>query len=226
MVDEVLVIDSGSTDQTEQICLEKGARFIHHDWAGYSDQKNWANQQAKGKYILSLDADEALSKELRDSLSRLKENGLTGVYGCNRKTNYCGTWINHCGWYPDRKIRLFPCEGSQWEGSIHEELHWPQGLVAQWLEGDLLHYSYYTEKEHLDRIEKYARLKAKNLKKRGKKAGLLKGYASAFARFVRMYFALLGFLDGKAGYKVCRHSAWAAFLKYKYLKELNQQVPS
>jgi len=211
IVDEMLVVDSGSTDRTEEISSQKGARFLHHDWTGYSDQKNWANEQATGDYILSLDADEAFTPELAQSFGEAKSAGLSGLYGFNRLTNYCGTWIKHCGWYPDRKVRLFPKHTVQWEGSIHETLLNPQKLATRC--------SYYSREEHLARVVKYTQLNAERLDKLGRKGSLLKGRMSAISRFINMYFVKLGFLDGQAGYQVCRISAKAAFLKYKYLTE-------
>ena len=107
IADEIVVIDSGSTDATEAICRSYGVKFIQHDFEGYVEQKNFAVSQCAFEYILSLDADELLSEELKESISEIKNNWDKDGYSFNRLTNYCGKWIRHCGWYPDRKLRLF-----------------------------------------------------------------------------------------------------------------------
>ncbi|MEK6565704.1 MAG: glycosyltransferase family 2 protein, partial [Bacteroidota bacterium] len=106
VADEIVVVDSFSTDKTRAICQKHGARFIRHKFEGHIEQKNFAMRQAKSPYILSLDADEALSPELRQSILDVKNNWASDGYRINRLTNYCGAWIRHCGWYPDTKLRL------------------------------------------------------------------------------------------------------------------------
>ena len=118
IADDVVVVDSFSVDKTEQICKEKGARFISHTFDGHIQQKNWAITQAKFPHILSLDADEALSDELKKSILEVKKNWKHDGYSMNRLTNYCGQWIYHCGWYPDRKLRLFNSKKGNWGGLI------------------------------------------------------------------------------------------------------------
>lgn len=121
IADEVVVVDSGSTDQTESLCRAAGARFISHPWESYSAQKNFADSQATQPWTLSLDADEALSPALRQSLLQLKQRGMDcgTAYAFNRLSNYCGSWIKHCGWYPDRKTRLWPTGAAEWDGVVH-----------------------------------------------------------------------------------------------------------
>ena len=114
IVDEVLVLDSGSTDRTRDIALLHGAKFLDIEWEGYASTKNRGNEMASFEHILSLDADEELSPELQQSILKLKSSGETGAFTCNRLTNYCGKWIRHSGWYPDRKIRLFPKGKAKW----------------------------------------------------------------------------------------------------------------
>ena len=131
--------------------------------------------------------------------------------------------MRHCGWYPDTKIRLFPKGSGQWTGEyVHEELTFPNSGAPTHLAGDLLHYSYYTRQEHLDRVAKYTDLAAQKLKAKGKKGGALKGVFSAVARFFRMYFLQAGFLDGSAGWHICRISAHAAYLRYQKLALLQK----
>ena len=145
VADEVIVVDSGSTDATEAICVAAGARFVRHDWEGYSGQKNYANGLASHPWLLSIDADEALSPQLRESILRLKEKGFDAetVYSMNRLTNYCGRWIRHCGWYPDACVRLWHTGVATWDGLVHEELRYSTNVRHAKVEGDLWHYSYY-----------------------------------------------------------------------------------
>lgn len=224
LVDEVIVVDAESTDDTQRIASEHGARVIVRAWTDYSDQKNFANGEARGPYLLSMDADEAISAELRASLMEATAKGLTGAYQFNRLTNYCGTWIRHGGWYPDTKVRLFPKEGAQWQGEhVHEELHLAPGTTVQQLNGDLLHYSYPTVSSHEERIERYSDLHARKLLAAGKQPSLLKRLFSPMVKFVQGYIFRLGILDGKAGLSIARLSARAVRLKYAKLQRLRDQ---
>lgn len=223
IADEIIVVDSHSTDQTTAIAEAAGARVIVRDWEGYSATKNRAHSDAQFSYVLSLDADEALDERLLASITNAKKSGLAGSYRFNRLTNYCGNWIKHCGWYPDTKVRLFPTDGAEWQGNfVHEELVLKDASAVTHLKGDLLHYSYYTRAEHLARVEKYARLAALKLQAKNKQGGKLKGIASATARFFRMYFVKAGILDGAAGWHICRISAYASYLRYVKLGALQR----
>lgn len=224
VADEIVVVDSLSTDETPAICKEHGVTFIQQEWQGYSAQKNFANQQATHDYIYSIDADEAVSDTLRESIREAKRAGLNGVYSHNRLTNYCGKWVRHMGWYPDRKIRLFPKAFTSWEGDfVHEELHFTKPLKEHFLLGDLEHYSYYNAKEHRERADKYSVLTAQKLFAKGKKANFLKPIFSPIGRFISMYFLRLGILDGAAGWNISRISAASNRLKYKELNRLHRE---
>jgi len=225
VADEVIVVDSFSTDKTEEICDDRGVQFIQKEWEGYSRMKNHANSLASFEYILSIDADEALSDVLKYSITSAKEKGLKGVYSFNRRTCYCGKWIRHCGWYPDVKTRLFPAGIARWEGDyVHENLRFSSEPDTTHLTGDLLHHSYYDIEEHYVRVERYSRLKAEELLANNRNGGTLKGSVSALSRFMKMFLFKLGFLDGMAGYNICRISALAAFLKYRKLNELRKEI--
>jgi (heptosyl)LPS beta-1,4-glucosyltransferase len=224
VVDEIIVLDSFSTDQTPAIVKELGATLVQTPWEGYAKTKNKANQYARFPYILSIDADEALSEPLRQSIVKEKEKKLEGVYEVNRLTNYCGHWIRHCGWYPDRKIRLFPKAHAYWEGDfVHEVLVYPKTLPKKRLKGDLLHYSFHSIEDHLNRIQKYAPLEAKKLFQKKKKATFYHLHLKPLLKFGSMYFLRLGFLDGYYGYKVCQLSAYAVKQRYHHLKRLYQE---
>jgi len=220
VVQEIIVVDSGSTDRTAEICRQKGVRFETHPWEGYAAQKNYANSLAGHPLLLSLDADEALSPELADSIRNLQEQPGISAWEMNRLTNYCGKWVKHCGWYPDRKLRLFYKGQGQWDGAkMHERIVMSTGKTAL-LRGDLLHYSYYTISDHIRQIELFSGLMAEMHHEQGKKAGMLKLISSIPVRFIRDYFFKLGFLDGYYGFVICSLSAWASFVKYLKLREL------
>lgn len=222
LADEIVVVDSGSTDSTEKICLEAGARFVHHDWEGFSRQKNYANSIASCEWILSIDADESLSDELRKSLATLKGNPPEGdtVFSFNRMTNYCGNWIRHCGWYPDRCCRLWNNGIAQWEGQIHEVLRFSRTVSHELLEGDMYHYSYYTVGEHVARMSKYAPLSAEKDFGNGKRCTAAAVVFRPIWTFLRSYLFKGGILDGWAGFVVCRLSAIYTLTKYAELFRL------
>jgi (heptosyl)LPS beta-1,4-glucosyltransferase len=220
--EEIIVLDSFSSDDTEKICKEKGVRFEQRKWAGYSASKNYLNQLASHEYIFSVDADEAPDKKLQSEILKIKKQGLTGIYAVNRLTNYCGSWVKHSGWYPDVKTRIFPKSKSTWEGEyVHEELIVEGDPEPQSLEGHLLHYSYYDFKDHRARADKYSLLTAQKMKAKGRKASPVKPYISALGRFFSMYIIKKGFLDGKMGWHIARISALSNVLKYKELRRLN-----
>lgn len=219
--DDIVIIDSNSTDSTEAICNEfDNIRFVKHKWEGYSKTKNYGNTLAKYNYILSIDADEVLSDELKKSIENIDK--LNGAYQFNRMTNYCGTWIKHCGWYPDIKLRIFNKNEIFWEGDfVHETLAIPSNININFLQGDLFHYSYHTIEDHYSQIEKYSTLHAQKMLTANKKATFIKLYISPLFKFIRTYFLQLGFLDGIAGFKISLISARAVKLKYHKLKALN-----
>ena len=225
VADEIVVVDSGSTDNTENICKEFGVKFVHQDWLGYSEQKNFANSLASNDWILSIDADEEISDELKHSILRYKNKHVTPslVFSMNRLTNYCGHWIRHCGWYPDRKIRIWNRTVGKWEGEIHETIVFSEEIKEKVLQGDLLHYSFATPQDYENQQFKFAKMRGQHYYMKGKKhAGFYMFVSSIFA-FIQHYFFQLGFLDGKDGFHICRITAKATKLKYQTLKELTDK---
>ena len=225
IADEIVVVDSFSTDQTEAICKEFDVKFSTHVFEGHIEQKNIALSLCSNPVVFALDADESLSEKLLKSIKTEKEKGFPHrVYSMNRLTNYCGKWIRHCGWYPDRKLRLFHKTAGKWGGeNPHDELILNEKTPAFHLNGDLLHYSYYTKDEHYKQVEYFTTIGAATYHKKGKTASLLKMYGSPVVKFLRDYIFKLGILDGKSGFQVCSISAGATFTKYKKLRTLNQQ---
>lgn len=219
VADDVVVLDSYSSDRTAEICRAKGARFFQHKFRDYSDQKNRANALALHPVILSIDADEALGAPLQKSiLNALANWGEHEAYRMNRLTNYCGHWIYHCGWYPDRKLRLFDRRRGHWGGpNPHEIVVMDADSRVGFLAGDLLHFSYNSVEEHYTRSRKYADMAVKALLDAGKKTNPLQVYGSPAVKFLRNYVFRKGFLDGRTGFTICKIAALETWWKYKGL---------
>ena len=223
IMDEIIVVDSYSNDKTEEICKKYPVKFIKKEWMGYSATKNFGNNLATNDFILSIDADEALSEELKASILKIKNSSTPlEAYKVNRLTNYCGSWIHHCGWYPDTKLRLWDKTKGEWEGDIHEEVKFKTNASVGTLKGDLYHYSYHSIAQHIKQADKFTDLTAKDAFEKGKTSGILKILYKPFHKFIRDYIFKLGFLDGYHGYIVCKTSAFATFLKYTKLRELEK----
>jgi glycosyltransferase involved in cell wall biosynthesis len=216
VADEIVVVDSYSSDATQPICRAKGVRFVQHVFEGYGQQKNYALAQAAYDRILSLDADEALSPELAASIAAAKVAWPADGYTVSRLTNYCGRWIRHSGWYPDRKIRLFDRRKARWTTpGVHEKLELTPGSRVAQLDGELWHYSYYTVDEHVERARKYAALAARAGRERGQRVLWPQLLLSPAAKFIRNYLLYRGFLDGRAGFTISRIAALETYWKYK-----------
>jgi len=221
VADEIIVVDSFSKDKTKEIAGNYNVKFVEHEFEGYIEQKNYGFTLASNTYVLSLDADESLSPELKKSILADKKHFTADAYSMNRLTNYCGKWIRHCGWYPDRKIRLVNKNKGHWGGTNpHDKMIMDKDAKIDHLKGDLLHYSYYTRQDHLKQIEHFTDIGARELFEKGKKYFWIKMYFSPLAKFIRDYFIRAGFMDGKAGFDISRLSAGATFKKYKKLKML------
>jgi glycosyltransferase involved in cell wall biosynthesis len=222
VADEIVVVDSFSTDATESICRNHGVRFIQNPFAGHIQQKNFALDQCSNDWVLSLDADEALSEELRRSILSIKQNPVASGYHFNRLTYYCGHWVRHCGWYPDRKIRLVRRANARWQGvNPHDRLDLLDGSAPAFLSGDLLHYSYYTRQDHISQIEYFSGIASKELYAMGKNISWVLIIGKVVAQFIKSFFIKKGFLDGMTGWTISRLSAYATWRKYTKLKALH-----
>lgn len=223
IADDIVVVDSFSSDKTQEIVKAKGARFVQHSFEGHIQQKNWAISQAKFPHILSLDADEALDETLKQSILKVKENWQKDGYYLNRLTNYIGKWIRHGLWYPDRKLRLWDSRKGAWGGqNPHDTFTLNEGCSTGYLDGDLLHYSIYSLEEHLTQIRKFTDISSKAAYENGKRSNWLKIIFSPSLKFLRGYIFKMGFLDGKEGWMIARWSAYATFLKYRKLLKLQK----
>ncbi|WP_053975593.1 glycosyltransferase family 2 protein [Mangrovimonas xylaniphaga] len=222
IVDEIVVVDSFSTDNTKAICEKYKVTFIEQQFLGYIEQKNFALQQASHDYIVSLDGDEALSDTLRESILKLKNNWQWDGYYCNRFNNFCGQWIKHSDWYPNRKLRVFDRRKASWKGiNPHDNvvLHDTKAKAGK-LKGDLLHWTYQTYSEFNQKTEYFSSIAAKAYFDLGKKASLWKIVFNPTWAFFKSYVLRLGFLDGLNGLVICIQTSNITFLKYTKLREL------
>jgi glycosyltransferase involved in cell wall biosynthesis len=223
VVDEIVVLDSFSNDKTEEICRKHGVSFYQHAFDGHIQQKNRAITYAKFPHVLSLDADEALDETLQRSIREVKNNFVMDGYYMNRLTNYCGHWVKHCGWYPDKKLRLWDSRKGEWRGiNPHDKYELFDGdKRSGYLKGDILHYSYYSIEDHYKQVDYFTTIAAKAYAEKGKKAPAYKLIVNPIAKFIDHYLLKLGFLDGKAGYLISKISAYATFLKYKKIRAIH-----
>ncbi len=224
IADEIVVVDSGSTDATIEIANRFGARVIHQPFLGYVEQKDFAAQAGANDWVLSIDCDERLSSELRAAITTAK-SALDGhaAYRVSRKTFYIYRWLNHC-WYPDRKIRLFDRRQARWGGvNPHDEVIADSGSIAD-LAGDLLHYSFDSIDDHLDTIARFTEIGAREAYLRGKRASMVDPLVHGGATFIKQYFLKMGCLDGFAGLTACALSGMHAYVKYTKLRLLAMQA--
>jgi (heptosyl)LPS beta-1,4-glucosyltransferase len=228
--DEIIVVDSRSTDQTAKLASQSGARVISRDWPGFAEQKQFASDAASYDWIFSLDADERVSDLLRASIEALRTKPSDQVadgYLISRRSFYQGRWISGGGWYPDRQLRLFKRSRGRWEGKhIHESVKIKDGRIEK-LSGDLLHYSVRNAAHHHRMIgERYAPLAARQMFEAGRRTSMLKLATAAPLAFLRSYILKAGFRDGLAGLSIASFAAHHAFLKHLMLSELQEKEVS
>jgi len=222
IADEIVVIDSFSTDATKAICLNYGVKVIQHAFEGYIQQKNYALSQAANTHVLSLDADEAIDDILKQNILAEKQKGFPhDNYQFNRSNYFCGRWIKHGAWYPDKKVRLVNTQNASWGGTNpHDKIILQNSAAAKWLPGHILHYTYYTLEELAIQTNKFTTIQARAMFAEGKKAGFIKLYISPLAAFIAGYFIKGGFLDGRDGFIIARSVAYGTMLKYAKLMHL------
>jgi glycosyltransferase involved in cell wall biosynthesis len=226
VADEIVVVDSLSTDNTKKICLALGATFIEQPFLGYKEQKNFALDQVHHDHVLSLDADEALSPELLGSIKRAKAAGFPASgYTMNRRSWYCNSWIYHGYWYPDTKLRLAMRSKVHWKGiNPHDKLEIDSNEKIVHLEGDILHYTYYTIDEHIQQGNKFSTIAARAYFEQGKRSNILKLLINPVWAFIFSFILKKGFLDGFNGYVISKQTANQTFLKYAKLLQLQRQA--
>ncbi len=219
---EIIVVDSCSTDNTESICKQYGVKFFSQSFLGYIEQKNFALHLCKNQYVLCLDADECLSEELIQSIKKAKQSGFTAnAYTMNRCTNFCGKWIKHGSWYPDKKLRLFNQQKGKWGGiNPHDKIEMQPNVSTAFLKGDIHHYSYYTVEEVLTQQNKFTTIQAQALYHQGKRSNWFKLFFNPIIAFKTGYFLKLGFLDGADGFFIAWTVAYNTMVKYYKLMRL------
>ena len=221
IADEIVVVDSFSTDNTEQLCRKYTTQFIQRTFDGYGKQKQFATHQATYDYILSLDADESLSKELYQSIVNAKNSLPADAYSFNRLNFYCNTPIRYCGWYPDKQVRLFNRKKENWNNrNVHETVDLPKGSTVVHLKGDLLHYTCDSIQEHRGKEKKYAWINAHIIAEKKASVSIFTPYVKSVFRFIKTYVIKLGFLDGYYGFAISRTLALSSFHKYYWARQL------
>jgi glycosyltransferase involved in cell wall biosynthesis len=231
LAEEIIVLDSGSTDRTVEMARELGARVEHQDWLGHRDQKNAALKLCTRPWVLALDCDEELSPELRQSVERFFAEKMDERYDgaeCNRKVWFLGRWITHGDWYPDRKLRLFKREKGTWAGSPeHDYVELKDGSATMRLEGDLHHYSFPSMRRYIEKINVYSDVFLERQKASGARWSLFNNVARPLWRFFRAYVLRRGFLDGFPGLWIAVATAFFAFVRYsrKYEDEVGGRKP-
>jgi glycosyltransferase involved in cell wall biosynthesis len=221
VADEIIIVDSFSKDRTKSICETYNVRFFERKFDGYGEQKNWGNAQANGDFILSLDADEILSKKLIQDILRHKEKPTHQAFRLNRLTNFSGTWVRFAGWYPDKKVRLWHKDAAVWIGkAVHEILEVKEGVKVGQLKGDLLHYSFNSVFDYLNRQNKYAKLSVMEQLKHGKTPQFLPSLLKGFYKFFLLYFLKLGFVHGYHGFVICLNGAGKYLINYAKYRQI------
>jgi glycosyltransferase involved in cell wall biosynthesis len=231
IADEIVVLDSFSTDKTCEIAAQYGAKIYKNEFVDYGSQKNAALDKAGNEWILNLDADERVSNRLKKEILEFKQKrDGTGVdvdsddvngFLINRKTFYLGRWIKHSGWYPDRKLRLFRKSKSRWQGRIHEALIL-EGNTRR-MEGDILHFTYRDITDHIKRLNIYSKMQARDIVDKKKKLLYLRALLLPPITFIRFYLWKRGALDGLPGLVIALVSSWATAMKYLKAIELKRR---
>ncbi len=217
IADEIIVIDSGSTDKTVEIAKNKGATVISREWPGYPKQVQFGINQASNEFVLVLDADEEVSEKLKNSIKTELENPKFDCYQIPRKTYYMGKFLEHI-WYPEWRTRLFKKNKVKYEGFLHETVNC-YGNVGK-LEGDLYHYSFKNIKHQFSKAIDYGEISAKELYKRGKNPTIKHLIINPMWSFIKAFFVQKGFLDGKRGFLASVYMSFSTFMKYAFLYEL------
>jgi len=219
--DEIVVVDSGSTDKTVEICKEYTDKVFYNPWPGYMAQKNLAIDKASHTWILSIDADERVTPELVSEIKEVLKELKADAYYVPRHVFYLGRWINHSGWYPDRKIRLFRSDKGRWGGIDPHDTVIVNGEV-NCLKGDLIHYSFRDIAHHINTMNSFTTIASKEYVKLGKRFRFRDILFRPFFMFLKSYVLKQGFRDGLPGIIIAVTAGYHVFMKYAKLWELSR----
>lgn len=224
IADEIVVVDSLSTDGTKRICNQYNVIFIEQPFLGYIEQKNFAVTKTTNDFVLSLDADEALDEQLKTAILKVKQTGLLhDGYSMNRCANFNGKWIKHGTWYPDRNVRLFNKHKAYWGGiNPHDKIETLKNATTQFLQGDILHYTYDNLADLVIQNNRFTTIQAKAMYQLGKRATPFNIFINPLVAFVNGYILKGGFLNGIDGFVIAKSVAYNTMLKYAKLLQLQK----
>ena len=221
--DEIIVVDAGSADATTDICRKMGAQVhVHPDWPGFGPQKNRALGYANREWVLSLDADERVTPELRRDIEAAMRQPVADAYDIPRSSSYCGRFMRHSGWYPDYVTRLFRRGAARFSDDLVHERLLVDGVTGK-LHGELLHYAFRDAEEVLRKVDQYSSAGAARMHAHGRRASLAGAVLRAFWNFFRTYILRLGFLDGREGFMLAVSNAQGTYYRYVKLMLLNRR---
>jgi glycosyltransferase involved in cell wall biosynthesis len=217
--DEIVVVDSGSSDKTVEICKQFGANVIDSEWLGFGKTKQKAVDHCRNRWVLVLDADEVITESLKDSIIKILSEPKFSGYRIKRNSFYLGKEIKYCGWDKDYTLRLFDREVGRFnEKIVHESVVMEEGLIGK-ITSPMLHYTFPTISSHIEKMISYSKLGAEQLKNRGKSCNLLTPFLRGGFKFIKMYLLKKGFMDGRNGFLLSVNSSYGVYLKYLYLWE-------
>ena len=223
--DEIVIVDSDSSDDTKIIARRYTDKVFNHEFKGYKDKHQFADAQTTGDWILWIDADERVTPELKSSIEKLRtmdESALPDGFRIARSTLYQGRWIKHSGWYPDYQMRLYRKSASFWDGVAPHEVAHVRGKIET-LPGEFLHYTKRNLSEHHHVLDSYTTLAAEHLFKQGKQVRAIDLFVVPIAAFIRTYIVKQGFRDGVQGLIIAMFTAYSVFLKFAKVWEKNSQ---
>jgi glycosyltransferase involved in cell wall biosynthesis len=216
---DIIIVDSGSIDNTLEICKKFPVRIYQHQWEGFAAQKNYGNSLAENDWIISIDADEEISEALVQEIKKEFQNSPADCYDLPFRTNFCGQWLSFGHWNPESHIRIFRKSQVHWNtDAVHEGLIIAKNLKIKKLIGKVNHYTIRSLEHYREKNDYYINLAAEKMKRANKRAGFIKLYLSPAYRFIHSYIFKLGFLDGYFGYVIARETARVAYFKYKKIK--------
>lgn len=219
--DQIMVLDQGSADGTDEVCRRAGAELHQTEWLGFGPTKQKAVSLCRNRWVLSLDSDEEVSPELQAAIASLPEDTPTAAFAINRLSRFLGVWIRHCGWHPEYVVRLFDTRQARFNDKLVHEAVETNGKIRR-LPGLVHHYTYATLESYLEKMNRYSTLSAEEMAAKGRRSSLAGAVVRANVTFWRMWLLKAGFLDGWPGTVLCLVSGFYTLGKYAKLRQLNR----